>query len=105
MKDIMNWGKRNGVAVMIPSGHYGVSLEPPTPYQYPKGHRCCGCPYTLHTTVPSCMFPARSDGSCLWYDLTRKKPAPPPKSARREAAERIFDFIQVLESVKKRKGF
>ena len=74
--------KRNGVTVTMPGGFHGVCRVTATPYQYPKGHPCRGCPYTLNTTVPSCMFPSNQ-----------------------EAAERIFAFIKVLEAVKRHKGF
>ena len=58
--------KRNGVTVTMPGGFHGVCRVTATPYQYPKGHPCRGCPYTLNTTVPSCMFPERRDGG---YDF------------------------------------
>jgi hypothetical protein len=91
--------KRNGIIVLIPCCHYGVLSKNKAPYQFPEDHPCRGCPYTLQTSVPSCIFPERPDGSCFWYDLkNRKKPAP-QKTARQEAADRIFQFIQVLERV------
>lgn len=49
------------------------------------------------------MFPSRKDGGCLWYDLKRKKCPPLPHTYPRSqaAAERIFDFIEVLKKVMK----
>lgn len=61
--------KQNGVPVSIPSGSYGIAPLTVHQYEYPKGHPCHNCPYTLRTSVPSCMFPERRDGGCLWYDL------------------------------------
>jgi len=97
--------KRNGVKVTMPAGFYGISQGHPTVYQYPKGHPCHGCPYTFQTNVPSCMFPARRDGGCFWHDLKKPEQTAPPKTARQEAADKVFAFIKVLEEVKKRKGY
>lgn len=97
--------KRNGVSVTMPGGFHGTRRVTVTPYQYPKGHPCYGCPYTLNTTVPSCMFPERGDGGCFWYDLKKKKRPVLPKPPNQAAAERIFAFIEVLEAVKRRKGY
>ena len=97
--------KRNGVTVTMPGGFHGVCRVTATPYQYPKGHPCRGCPYTLNTTVPSCMFPERRDCGCFWYDLKQKKRPALPQPSNQEAAERIFAFIKVLEAVKRHKGF
>lgn len=101
----MNYAyKRNGEPIYLPNKQYGIRFEPSPPYQYPEGHPCRGCPYTLNATVPTCMFPDRPDGSCFRYDrLHRKKPE--PSDERKEAAKRIFDFIEILEAVKRRKGF
>ena len=49
--------KHNGVPVSIPRGSYGVTRLTARLYEYPKGHPCRGCPFTLRTSVPSCMFP------------------------------------------------
>lgn len=89
--------KHNGVPVSIPRGSYGVTCPTARPYEYPKGHPCRGCPFTLRTSVPSCMFPSRKDGGCLWYDLKRKKRPPLPHTypQNQAAAERIFDFIEI----------
>ena len=97
MNNIMTTYKRNGIPILIPQCQYGISMEPEAPYQFPEGHPCHGCPYTLQTNVPSCMFPSRADGGCLWHDLNN----PPPQ----KAADRIFEFIEVLERVKKLKGY
>ena len=99
--------KHNGVPVSIPRGSYGVTRLTARLYEYPKGHPCRGCPFTLRTSVPSCMFPSRKDGGCLWYDLKRKKRPPLPHTYPRNqaAAERIFDFIEVLKKVMKQKGY
>lgn len=99
--------KHNGVPVSVPSGSYGVARLTDWLYEYPKGHPCRGCPFTLRTSVPSCMFPSRKDGGCLWYDLKRKKRPPLPHTYPRNqaAAERIFDFIEVLKKVMNRKGY
>ena len=51
--------KQNGVPVSIPSGSYGIAHLTVHQYEYPKGHPCHNCPYTLRTSVPSCMFPER----------------------------------------------
>ena len=69
--------KQNGVPVSIPSGSYGIAPLTVHQYEYPKGHPCHNCPYTLRTSVPSCMFPERRDGGCLWYAqlLEEKKKA------------------------------
>lgn len=66
-------------------------------YSYPAGHTCRNCPYALQTNVPGCMFPS-SRGDCFRY----RKPEQDP---RKQAAEKIFNFIQVLERVKERKGY
>ena len=96
--------KRNGVQFFLPNRPCSIRFEPSPPYQYPKGHPCHGCPYTLNATVPTCMFPDRSDGTCFRYDqLHRKKPE--TEDVHGEAAKRIFYFIEVLETVKRRKGF
>ena len=87
MNTVTSSYKRNGVPVSIPRGSYGVTRLTARLYEYPKGHPCRGCPFTLRTSVPSCMFPSRKDGGCLWYDL------------------RIFDYIEVLKKVMKRKGY
>lgn len=63
--------KQNGVPVSIPSGSYGIAPLTVHQYEYPKGHPYHNCPYTLRTSVPSCMFPERRDGGCLWYDLKK----------------------------------
>lgn len=55
--------KQNGVPVSIPSGSYGIAPLTVHQYEYPKGHPCHNCPYTLRTSVPSCMFPTRRDGN------------------------------------------
>ena len=89
--------KHNGVPVSIPRGSYGVTRLTARLYEYPKGHPCRGCPFTLRTSVPSCMFPSRKDGGCLWYDLKRKKRPPLPHTypQNQAAVERIFDFIGI----------
>lgn len=99
--------KHNGVPVSIPCGSYGVTRLTERPYEYPKGHPCWGCPYTLRTSLPSCMFPDRRDGGCLWYDLKKKRRPPLPHTYPKNqvAAERIFAFIEVLKNVMKRKGY
>ena len=99
--------KHNGVPVSIPRGSYGVTHLAARLYEYPKGHPCRGCSFTLRTSVPSCMFPSRKDGGCLWYDLKRKKRPPLPHTypQNQAAAERIFDFIEVLKKVMKQKGY
>ncbi|EEG31001.1 hypothetical protein CLOSTMETH_01308 [[Clostridium] methylpentosum DSM 5476] len=53
------------------------------------------------------MFPARRDGSCLWYDMKNKRcpPLPATYAKNQTAAERIFAFIEVLKDVMKRKGY
>lgn len=98
--------KHNGVPVSIPKGSYGVALLPERIYEYPKGHPCRGCPFTFQTSIPSCMFPARRDGGCLWYDLKHRQrpPLPMRRSKDQETAERIFAFVEVLRNVMKRKG-
>ena len=70
--------KQNGVPVSIPSGSYGIAHLTVHQYEYPKGHPCHNCPYTLRTSVPSCMFPERRDGGCLWYDLKKQRRPPLP---------------------------
>lgn len=96
--------KRNGAPVFLPGRQCGIRFEPPPTYQYPKRHPCHGCPYTLNATVPSCMFPARQNGTCFRYDLLHKK-KPEPRGEQMAAAKKIFDFIEILEAVKRRKGF
>lgn len=51
------------------------------------------------------MFPDRKDGSCFWYDLKKQKKPKVPDSERQLAVEKIFAFIEVLEAVKRRKGY
>ena len=99
--------KQNGVPVSIPSGSYGIAPLTVHQYESPKGHPCHNCPYTLRTSVPSCMFPERRDGGCLWYDLKkqRRPPLPAVYPKNQAAAERIFAFIGVLKDVMKRKGY
>ena len=99
--------KQNGVPVSIPSGSYGIAHLTVHQYEYPKGHPCHNCPYTLRTSVPSCMFPERRDGGCLWYDLKkqRRPPLPAVYPKNQAAAERIFAFVEVLKDVMKRKGY
>lgn len=99
--------KQNGVPVSIPSGSYGIAPLTVHQYEYPKGHPCHNCPYTLRTSVPSCMFPERRDGGCLWYDLKkqRRPPLPAVYPKNQAAAERIFAFVEVLKDVMKRKGY
>ena len=92
--------KHNGVPVSIPRGSYGVTRLTARLYEYPKGHPCRGCPFTLRTSVPSCMFPSRKDGG--WK---RRPPLPHTYPRSQAAAERIFDFIEVLKKVMKRKGY
>lgn len=106
MNTVTTTYKHNGVPVSVPRGSYGVTCPIARPYEYPKGHPCRGCPFTLRTSVPSCMFPARRDGGCLWYDLKRKKRPPLPHTypQNQATAERIFDFIEVLKNVMKQKG-
>ena len=50
---------------------YGIRRIEQTAYQYPEGHPCYGCPYTLRVEAPSCMFPRRADGGCFWHDYKR----------------------------------
>ena len=78
MNTVPTSDKHNGVPVSIPRGSYGMARLTARLYEYPKGHPCRGCPFTLRTSVPSCMFPSRKDGGCLWYDLKRKKRPPLP---------------------------
>ena len=91
MKNLSNTYKQNGAM---------------KPYRYTEGHSCHNCPYALQTNVPGCMFPA-SKGECFRYRyLERGKPEPDAqKQARQEAAQKIFDFIQVLKCVQKREGY
>ena len=98
--------KQNGVPVSIPSGSYGIAHLTVHQYEYPKGHPCHNCPYTLRTSVPSCMFPERRDGGCLWYDLEkqRRPPLPAVFPKNQAAAERIFAFIEILKDVMKQNG-
>ncbi len=84
---------------------YGLRIKPTPPYCYPKNHPCYCCPYTLNTSLPSCMLPQRKDGSCFWYDLKKKKRPEPKMSERQIAAQKIFDFIKVLEAVQRKKGY
>ena len=95
--------KQNGVPVSIPSGSYGIAPLTVHQYEYPKGHPCHNCPYTLRTSVPSCMFPERRDGGCLWYDLKkqRRPPLPAVYPKNQAAAERIFNFLDEPEIVEK----
>ena len=87
--------KRNGVPVFTSHGVYGIRYVPEPIYEYPKDHRCHGCPYTLKTNVPSCVFPKRTDGGCFRYPAEKPEPSDP--------SQRVFDFIKVLEAVKNRK--
>ena len=96
--------KKGGISIYTP-GNYGIRFEPKPPYKYRKGHPCHGCPYTLDTSIPSCMFPKRRDGSCFWYDQKKKKYPKTPDSDRELTAKKILVFIEVLEAVKRRKGF
>ena len=50
---------------------YGCRRPAQDEYQYPEGHPCHGCPYTLRVGAPSCMFPSRADGGCFWRDYKR----------------------------------
>ena len=83
--------KQNGVPVSIPSGSYGIAPLTVHQYEYPKGHPCHNCPYTLRTSVPSCMFPERRDGGCLWYDLKKQRRPPlPAVYPKNQAAAEAF---------------
>lgn len=64
--------RRNGVQLLSSGPYFGIRVEEPPLYQFPKGHSCQGCPYTLQASVPSCMFPVREDGGCFWHDLNKK---------------------------------
>lgn len=64
--------RRNGVQILSSGPYFGVLVEEPALYQFPKGHPCHGCPYTLRASVPSCMFPIREGGGCFWRDLNKK---------------------------------
>lgn len=96
--------KQGGVALFIPPNGYGIRFEPLTPYQYPKGHPCEGCPFTMQATVASCMFPARESGGCFRYECNRQPNLELP-DCNQQAAQKINDFIEILEAVKRRKGY
>lgn len=97
--------KRGGITLFIPSSGYGIRLEPPVPYQYPHGHPCEGCPYTMQATVASCMFPARKNGGCFRYACDCKAKMERYESGQQEAAQKITGFMETLETVKRRKGY
>lgn len=73
------------------------------PYEYPIGHPCRGCPYILETTKPSCMFP--KNGELCFMEKQQGNMISTMHNKDIEAEERITEFIKVLESVKKRKGY
>lgn len=102
---LMSSYKKGGITVYIPPGDFGIRLESKSPYKYRKRHPCYGCPYTLHTNVPSCMFPKRRNGSCFWYDQKKQKRPMEPECNKEFAAKKIFAFVEILEAVKRRKGF
>jgi hypothetical protein len=105
MNNITTACKKNGVRILLQCDGYGNPNETKATFQYTKGHPCNGCPYTVQTTVLACMFPERTDGSCFWYDLKGKRKPTPQKTERQEAADRIFQFIKVLNGAKQRKGY
>lgn len=70
-------------------------------YRHPVGHSCRNCPYALQTNVPGCMFPS-SDRECFRY---RKLEEDRLKLEKRKAAQKIQNFIKVLERVRERKGY
>ena len=75
----------NGGYIPVVSG-YGVGRPIQEIYSFPEKHRCHGCPYTLQSNVPSCMFPARADGGCFWYDIKNNVyPAKNPKGGEPHA--------------------
>lgn len=93
--------KRNKLPIFYSST--GVLSNKPEPiYQYPEGHPCFGCPYTLNASVPSCMFPNRRDGTCFWYEQ-RKIAKPPDNTEQHEAMQKLQDCIAMLEAVIRRK--
>ncbi|MBC8560770.1 hypothetical protein [Fumia xinanensis] len=96
--------KKGGIAIYIPQKSFGIHYDARIPYQFPKHHPCHGCPYTLKSNIPSCMFPNRPDGSCFRYDLEREKKVR-LSYAEQEAAQKILEFIKILEAVKRRKRF
>lgn len=101
----MDKGYSFGGSLISLKRFYGLRIKPTQPYRYPKNHPCYGCPYTLNTSLPSCMFPKRQDGSCFWYDLKHKKRLKPPEIKQPTDAQKISDFIKILEAVKQRKGY
>ena len=74
--------------------------------QYPIGDPCRGCPYVLEYSLKSCMFP-HTKGKCFMQRQkeSRIKAMNPKQKKRLEATKRIFKFIDLLERVKKRKGY
>ena len=80
--------KHNGVPVSIPRGSYGVTRLTARLYEYPKGHPCRGCPFTLRTSVPCpVVFPGRKDGGVpLVRSEAKKAPALPHTYPRNQAA-------------------
>ncbi len=57
--------KHNGVPVSIPRGSYGVTRLTARLYEYPKGHPCHNCPYTLRGLLfrPVCSPTERTAGA------------------------------------------
>ena len=76
----------NGGYIPVVSG-YGISKPIHTVYEYPEKHPCRGCPYTFNANVPSCIFPARADGGCFWYDIKGALYAKNPKGGADHAKE------------------
>jgi hypothetical protein len=97
---LANTYKKSRIPLYFTNGCFGIHFETAVPYQFPKDHPCHGCPYTLNSTVPTCMLP---EGGCLRYDIKKKK-QPPPKSERQLAADKIYACIKALENVKRLKG-
>lgn len=88
--------KRNKQLVDIPGGICGVACPTAPLYQYPEGHPCYRCPYTLNASIPSCMFPARPNGGCFRHAQGRQLNQ---AKLSRQTEQRIRDFIRVLEAV------
>lgn len=98
--------KHNGVPVSVPSGSYGVTRLTPGRMNTPRAS-LLGVPFYF-TDFRSILYVSQPKRRRV--PLVRSEAAEAPASAahlprNQAAAERIFDFIEVLKKMMKQKGY
>jgi hypothetical protein len=59
-------GYKNREEITVSNRNRGVVIMPEPIYQYPEGHPCHGCIFTLWTSGPSCLTGDYPDtGNCI----------------------------------------